>query len=85
MREDYLDTTTFSCDVETIYPIYEEGQKIFCTIVRQKLTVDKVKYVKGDIIKGFVSMDFVETAESLKHKKQKTNFFFKGFFKTKIE
>ena len=80
----HIDTANFWCDAETIYPAIVRGQKKSCTIVKQKLSVDKPKYSKGDIIKGFIEMEFVETIAVLNKPVQKRNYFLKGYFKTPL-
>ena len=81
----YIDTTNFWCDAETIYPVFIKGQKKSCTIIKQKLTVDKPKYSKGDKIKGFIEMDFIETVSVPKKAVQKRKYLFKGYFKTTLD
>ncbi len=80
----YIDTSSFWCDVETIYPAITKGQKKSCTIAKQKLTLDKSKYSKGDTIKGFIEMEFIETVSVPNKAVQKRNLFLKGYFKTPL-
>ena len=80
----HIDTSRFWCDVETIYPAITKGQKKSCTIVKQKLTLDKSKYLKGDTIKGFIEMEFIETVSVPNKAVQKRNLFLKGYFKTPL-
>jgi hypothetical protein len=80
----HIDTSSFWCDAETIYPIFIKGQKKYCTIVKQKLKVDKPKYAKGDIIKGFIEMEFIETILIPNKSVQKRKFYLKGYFKTPL-
>jgi hypothetical protein len=80
----HIDTSTFWCDAETIYPVIAIGQKKFCRIIKQKITVDKSKYSKGDTIKGFIEIDFIETVSVPKKGVQKRNLFLKGYFKTPL-
>ena len=79
-----IDTANFWCDAETIYPAIVRGQKKSCTIVKQKLSVDKPKYSKGDIIKGFIEMEFIEKISVPNKAVQKRNYFLKGYFKTPL-
>ncbi|MES2847854.1 MAG: hypothetical protein V4685_02275 [Bacteroidota bacterium] len=80
----YIDTGIFWCDAETIYPVVLPRQKKYCTTLKQKLILDKPVYSKGDIIKGYISMEFEETINSLKTGEKKHKFFFNGYFKTTI-
>ena len=80
----HIDTSNFWCDAETIYPVIASGQKKSCRITKQKLTVDKSKYSKGDMIKGVIEMEFIETVAVPKKGVQKRNLFLKGYFKTPL-
>jgi hypothetical protein len=81
----HLDSANFSCDVETIYPVIAVGQRKYCTITRQNLVVDKLKYTKGDTLKGFREMEFIETVIVPNKNPKKRYLFLKGYFKTTIE
>lgn len=80
----YIDTSTFSCNVETIYPIADLGQKKYNTITSQKLIIDKGSYMPGDTIKGYINMTFVETVILSNKETFRTKLFFKGHFKTQL-
>lgn len=80
----HIDTSSFWCAAETIYPAIAKGQKKYCTIIKQKLIVDKPKYSKGDSIKGFIEMEFIETVAVPNKEVQNRNYFLKGYFKTPI-
>jgi hypothetical protein len=80
----HINTSSFSCDAETIYPIIAKGQKKSCTIIKQKLIINKPKYSKGDIIKGFIEMEFIEMVSVPNKAVQESKFFLKGYFKTRL-
>ncbi|MBL0183928.1 MAG: hypothetical protein IPP96_17225 [Chitinophagaceae bacterium] len=80
----YIDSSTFSCNVETVYPVADLGQKKYNTITSQKLTIDKENYKPGDIIKGYIKMTFVETVILSNKETYRTKLFFKGYFKTQL-
>jgi len=80
----YIGTLSFWCDAETIYPVIAKGQKKFCTIIKQKLIVDKPEYSRGDTIKGFIEMEFIETVAVPNKPVQKRSYFLKDYFKTPL-
>jgi hypothetical protein len=79
-----INTSSFWCEAKTIYPVRIKGEKLTCTIIKQKLIVDKVKCLKGDTIKGFIEMEFIEKVSIPNRAVQKSKYLLKGYFKTPL-
>jgi hypothetical protein len=80
----HIDSSDFWCEAETIYPMFVKGQKKYCTTIKQKLIIDKSTYSKGDSIKGYIEMEFIETVELPSSRVHKNRYFLKGNFKTPV-
>jgi hypothetical protein len=80
----HINNPDFWCEAETIYPVIAIGQKKSCTITKQKLILDKAKYLQGDTIKGFINMEFTETITAPGKGTQIRKLFLKGYFKTAV-
>ena len=80
-----LNKLTFKSEVETIYPVKQIGESILIEITDQQLFLNKINYKKGNVIKGYVSIEFVETTIFPNNEMHKINLNIKGFFITKIK
>jgi hypothetical protein len=69
-----------------VYPYIEVGQELTWQTTKQKLILDQDKYKLGDIIKGYIEIEFSEISNMTlpQNKSNISNYFFRGFFKTQL-
>ena len=76
----------FSGSFWAAYPYMEEGQELTWQTKKQKLVLDKDNYKLGDIIKGYIEVEFSEISNMTlpEIKSNTSHYFFRGFFKTQL-
>lgn len=53
-------------------------------ITRQKLVLNKNSYLTGDIVKGYLEIEFIETQSTGNEKSSGRKYYYKGYFKTPL-
>jgi hypothetical protein len=74
----------FFSDFYAEYPMFGLDEKLTWTITKQTLILNSQDYKIGDIIKGYVEVEFIETSTMPKEKPVSKSYYFKGFFKTPL-
>ncbi len=69
----------------TVYPISSFGEEISYRINRQTLTLNKKKYLTGDIIIGYVDAEFTQIVKINGELKDKSKLYLKGYFRTPLQ
>ena len=54
------------------------------TITKQKLVVNKISYLPGEIIKGYLEIEFIETSVDMNQKTFTKKYYYKGYIKTAL-
>ncbi len=81
----YITADSFSFKPKTIYPISIPRQSITYEVTKQQLTLNKSKYQIGNIIIGYVDIEFIETVSLPEKGVQKNKFYLRGFVRTFLE
>lgn len=81
----YICGDSFYFKPKTIYPSYIRGQKISYQVTKQSLTLNKGSYKVGDIIMGYVDIEFIETVSLLNKEIQAQTFYLRGYVKTPLK
>jgi hypothetical protein len=80
----FIKADSFAFKPKTIYPLYVPGQSISYQVTKKKLTLNKSNYQVGDIILGYVDVEFIEIVSVPKKGIQKHKFYLKGFLRTSL-
>jgi hypothetical protein len=81
----YIIGDSFYFKPKTTYPAYSPGQKTTYQVTKQKLTLNRNNYKKGDTIIGHVDAEFIETISSPKKADEKHTFYLRGYIRTPLK
>jgi hypothetical protein len=72
----------FWCDFSATHPA-PTGKPLW-TVTTQKLILDKKSYKPGDMIKGYIEIDFIESGIDINEKPFRKKYYYRGHFKTPL-
>ena len=78
----YTKEDSFYFRPQTIYPV--PGQNISYQVTKQILTLNKWKYSIGDIIMGYVDMEFIESVSLSEKQTQNHTYYLRGYIRTAL-
>jgi hypothetical protein len=81
----YLKDDSFYFKPKIIYPVRISGQKISYQVTKQKLTLNKNKYIIGDKIIGYVEAEFIEIVSVPNKGTEKRTFYLRGHIRTPLK
>lgn len=70
----------FWSDFSATYPA--PTGKLSWDVNKQKLVLNKKSYISGDIIKGYLEIEFIETSVEANRQAFRKKYYYKGYFKT---
>ncbi|MEG4904754.1 MULTISPECIES: hypothetical protein [unclassified Microcoleus] len=81
----HIQGDSFYFEPQTVYPALIPGQKTSYQVTKQRLMLNKSRYSLGDIIIGYVDMEFTETVSIPEKGTQKDTFYLRGYIRTGLK
>ena len=81
----FIHKNNFRSDFQAVYPSYIPGEKLTWRTTKQKLILNNSGYKLDDLIMGYIEVEFIETAAIPRKKPVSNNYYFRGFFKTRLD
>ena len=71
---------------DVVYPVFQAGERIHHRVTRQKLalTNQQERYRRGDLITGYIDVEFTETVSRQGEPARITPLFLRGYFRTPV-
>ncbi len=78
----YIKDNFFWTEFSATYPA--PTGRLSWDITKQKLVLNKKSYSSGDLIKGYLEIEFIETSIDANRKTIRNKYYYKGYFKTPL-